>query len=153
MLWSFSGNPLREALFDALKNKDIQYLSDVLENSGEIDWPGLSWSLSSKLDEQGKEYLALEINAKRPQALSEALLGYLVFTCHDRAALVRYMLENGVPDIDTTSEEAVEEYRVFLKNKGYDLDGFYDAVYGESLFGTYVSINAKDQRVEEILPL
>jgi hypothetical protein len=153
MLWSFSGNPLRDALFDALKTKNIQYLSGVLENAGEMDWTGLSWSLSSKRDEQDKEYLALEINGEKPQAFAEALLDYLVFKCQDRAALLRYMLEGGVPDIDTSSEEAIEEYRVFLQNKGYDLDGFYDAIYGEGLFGTYVSINEKDQKVKEILPL
>lgn len=153
MLWSFSGNPSRDALFDALKSRNIDYLAGVLENAGEIDWAGLSWSLSSQLDAQGKEYLALEIKGEKPQAFSEALLDYLVFKCQDRAASVRYMLEGGVPDIDTSSEEAVEAYRVFLENKGYDLDGFYDAIYGEGLFGTYVSINAQDQRVKEILPL
>lgn len=153
MLWSFSGNPLREALFEALKNKNIEYLSGVLGNSAEIDWAGMSWALSSKLDEQDKEYLALEIKGEKPQAFAEALLDYLVFKCQDRAALLRYMLEGGVPDIDTSSEEAIEEYRVFLQNKGYDLDGFYDAIYGEGLFGTYVSINEKDQKVKEILPL
>ena len=153
MLWSFSANPLRDALFDALKNKNIHYLSGVLETSGEIDWAAMSWSLSSKLDAQGKAYLALEIKGEKPQAFAEALLDSLVFKCHDRAASVRYMLEGGVPDIDTSSEEAVEEYRVFLENRGYDLDGFYDAIYGEGLFGTYVSINEKDQKVKEILPL
>lgn len=153
MLWSFSGNPLRDALFEALNNRNIEYLSGVLENPAEIDWADMSWSLSGQHDAQGKEYLALEIKGEKPQPLAEALLACLVFKCDDRAALLRYMLEDGTPDIDTSSEEAIEEYRVFLANKGYDLDGFYDAIYGEGLFGTYVSINEKDQRVKEILPL
>ena len=139
-------------LIEALKSKDINKLLNTLGCSISNTF-NISWTLTRSSDSEVEKQYYLEIESDSPQELAEKLLRYLVCECGDKNASLRYMVDGGAPDFDIGDEDAVENYKNYLASKGYDMDGFYDAIYGESIFATFVTVDDKGNLVKEHLPL